>query len=61
MTTKEEKISKLTEELLELLKEGNITIEELIKDPDFLVTHPDFDKAIDILASIEDLLCSGQI
>jgi len=53
--TKQEKINNLTKELVDLLKEGNITIEELVKDPEFLVTHPDFDKAIDILAALDDL------
>ena len=55
MKKKEKKINKLTEEFINLLKKGNITLEEITKDPTFLVTHPDFDKAIDILTELEEL------
>lgn len=52
---KAEKISDLTKEFVDLLKKGNITLEELYKDPTFLATHPDFDRAIEILATLDDL------
>lgn len=48
------KTEKLTKELLELLKKGNITLEETVKNPSILLTHPDFDKAIDILAQLDE-------
>lgn len=51
-----EKVDKLTRELLELLKKGNIMIEEVVLRPEILSEHPDFDKAIDILAALDEEL-----
>ena len=50
------KVDKLAKEFLELLKKGNIAIEEVVLRPENLMEHPDFDKAIDLLAAIEDAL-----
>jgi hypothetical protein len=52
---KEQEILKLTRELMELLEEGNIAIQQVCEDPYLLMEHPDFERAIDILAALEDL------
>ena len=40
---------------MKLLKGENVTIEEVVQYPHLLITHPEFDKAIDILATLEEL------
>lgn len=54
-----EKADKLMQEFLELLKEGNIALDEVVHMPEVIGHHPDFDKAIDLLAAIEDALNEG--
>jgi hypothetical protein len=51
-----EKADKLMQEFIDLLKEGNITLDEVVHMPEVLGHHPDFDKAISILAALEDEL-----
>jgi hypothetical protein len=58
---KENDVEQLVKELLCVLKKGNVTLEEVVKSPSILLTHPDFDKAIDILAALEDLLVKNEI
>lgn len=53
---KQEEIEVLVKELIELLKEGNISLQEVYEDYSVLMNHPDLDKAIDVLAALEDLL-----
>ena len=53
---KQEQIESFTKELVELLKKGNVHLEEVYRNPDILLNHPDFDKVVDILSTIEELL-----
>jgi hypothetical protein len=54
--SKKRKLEKLVKEFIVLLERGNITLEEVSGNCDLLLSHPDFDKAIDILAAMDDLL-----
>ena len=53
------KIEDLVEEFVELLKEGNIQLEQVVGDPFLLASHPDFDRAIDILSELEETISNG--
>ena len=56
MNDRQEKLEKLTQEFVELLRRGNICLEDLSGNSDLLLTHPDFDKAIDLLSAMDELL-----
>jgi len=53
---KDQEISRLSEEFVELLKKGNVSLRQINENPEELADHPDFDKAIDLLAALDDLV-----
>jgi hypothetical protein len=54
--TRGEQLENLNRELIEILKKGNLTIQEVNANNDVLLSHPDFDKIIDIISCIEELV-----